>query len=83
MRTTLTIEDFLFEKLNKKAHKEKKSFKQVVNETISRGLMVAETPQQPEPFSVEPHACGKREGIDYGKLNQLSDELEAADHDYS
>ncbi|MFP4268637.1 MAG: hypothetical protein ACLFNZ_09445 [Spirochaetaceae bacterium] len=79
----MTIEDFLFEKLNEKAHNEKKSFKQVVNETISRGLMVSESPQQAQPFSVEPHSCGKKEGIDYGKLNQLSDELEVAEHDHS
>lgn len=83
MRTTLTIEDFIFEKLNQKAHHEKKSFKQVVNETLSRGLMVSETPSQAETFKIEAHDCGRREGVDYGKLNQLSDELEAAEHDYS
>ncbi|MFW6360811.1 MAG: DUF2191 domain-containing protein [Spirochaetota bacterium] len=83
MRTTLTIEDFLFEKLNEKAHREKKSFKQVVNETIYRGLMVAESPTGAADFTVEPHSCGRKAGIDYGKLNQLSDELEAAEHDYS
>jgi len=83
MRTTLTIEDFIFEKLNEKAHREKKSFKQVVNETLSRGLLISDAPSQSGNFSVQAHACGRREGIDYGKLNQLSDELEAAEHDHS
>ena len=83
MRTTLTIEDYLFEKLNEKAYQEKKSFKQVVNETISRGLMVAESPSKAAEFTVQPHSCGKKTGVDYGKLNQLADETEAAEHDYS
>jgi hypothetical protein len=83
MRTTLTIEDFIFERLNEKAHRERKSFKQVVNETLSRGLLISDSPSQPEHFSVQAHACGRREGIDYGKLNQLSDEIEAAEHDHT
>ncbi|MDY7030140.1 MAG: DUF2191 domain-containing protein [Spirochaetota bacterium] len=83
MRTTLTIEDFIFERLNEKAHRERKSFKQVVNETLSRGLLISDSPSQPEHFSVKVHACGRREGIDYGKLNQLSDEIEAAEHDHT
>ncbi|HDQ14845.1 MAG TPA: antitoxin [Sediminispirochaeta sp.] len=83
MRTTLTIADSLYDKLNEKAHREKKSFKQVVNETISRGLLVAESPSAAARFTMEPHSCGRKAGIDYAKLNQLADELEAAENDYS
>ena len=38
MRTTLTIEDHLAAALKEKAFRSGKSFKQVVNESIARGL---------------------------------------------
>ena len=41
MRTTLTIDDDLAEALRDLAHRTRRSFKQVVNETLRRGLFQA------------------------------------------
>ena len=78
MRTTLTLDDQLAGELERLARTTGQSFKQVVNETLRRGLSASEGPGgDPEPFRVEASSCGFRSGIDPTKLNQLYDELEA------
>lgn len=77
MRTTLTIDDDLARRLGEEARRSRRSFKEVVNEVIARGLSAAEAPgPSMAPFRVEATAAGFRPGIDIRKLNQLVDELE-------
>lgn len=80
MRTTLTLDDDLAEKLKDLARLRGESFKKVVNETIRRGLTSGDKPVDRLPrFEVEPKACGFRAGVDVARLNQLTDELELED----
>ena len=80
MRTTLTLEDDLSRGLKERARASGKSFKEVVNETIRRGLSVGDRPpEDDEPFRVQARACGFRSGVDPLKLNQLYDEMELED----
>lgn len=80
MRTTLTLDDELARELKRIARTSGRSFKEVVNDALRKGLSVGEGPAgEGEPFRVEPKACGFRTGIDPTKLNQLVDELEIAD----
>ncbi len=80
MRTTLTLDDDLARRLKEQAHRRRKSFKQVVNEALRAGLEGSPEPVgKRKVFKVKPSHCGFRAGIDIGKLNQLSDELEAED----
>lgn len=54
----------------------KLSLKRVVNDALRAGL--ADPKKMTEAkFSVEPHPCKFKAGIDLDKLNQLVDELEA------
>ncbi len=77
MRTTLTLEDDLSRGLKERARSSGRSFKEVVNETIRRGLSVGEGPaEDDEPFRVQASACGFRSGVDPLRLNQLYDDLE-------
>jgi hypothetical protein len=75
MRTTLTLDPDVARLLAEEAHRQRKPFKQVVNEAIRRGL-------SPRPsarlgrFRVRPHKTGVRPGIDHGSFNKLVDELE-------
>jgi len=48
--------------------------KQVVNEALRAGL-AAPRKERHVRFSVEPHSCQFKAGIDLDKLNQLADEL--------
>ncbi len=79
MRTTVTLEPDVAEKLKSYAHREKLSFKQALNELIRRGLSAQQEPARRARFEVKPHHGGFRPGIDPGRLNQLLDELEVQD----
>jgi hypothetical protein len=80
MRTTLTLDDDLARRLKELAREGGRSFKEVTNEAIRRGLS-AGTPQGDgaRPFRVKPKACGFRPGVDPHKLNQIYDDLEIED----
>ena len=77
MRTTLTIDDDLAKRLKELARETGRSFKEVTNAVVRRGLSAGERPPaDPGPFRVVPKACGFKPGIDPLKLNQLCDDLE-------
>lgn len=77
MRTTLTLDDDLARRLKELASQGGRSFKEVTNEVIRRGLSagVSQT-EGVEEFQVEPKACGFKTGVDPHKLNQIYDDLE-------
>lgn len=80
MRTTLTIDDDVLTELRRRSRAVHGGLKEVVNETLRRGLSVgaAPLPAQP-PFRVRAKSCGFLPGVDTLKLNQLADELEVDD----
>ena len=78
MRTTLTLDDDVAEKLRALAHRRRLPFKEVVNAVIRRGLAAQDRPGESDrPFRVEVFESPFRPGVDPLKLNQLSDDLEA------
>jgi cell division protein FtsB len=78
MRTTLTLDDDIADSLREQARLLDKPFKQVVNETLRRGLSPAVKEHQ-APYRIVPIHSGFLPGIDPLKLNQLNDELEVED----
>jgi hypothetical protein len=80
MRTTLTLDDDVARELRKAARSSGRSFKEVVNAALRRGLASGETPPRRLPrFQVEARSCGFRPGVDIYRLNRLSDEIETED----
>ncbi|HOK00112.1 MAG: hypothetical protein N2509_06520 [Treponemataceae bacterium] len=76
MRTTLTLDDGLDKMLRHIATQQHKSYKEVVNEALRRGVeLLAENPPKGS-YQVEPVVEGFQEGLDLNKLNHLVDELE-------
>ena len=77
MRTTVTIDDDLLEKLKEAARKRRQPFTRIVNETLRHGLS-AQRPRQSRraPFRVESFESPFRPGVDPLRLNQLVDDLE-------
>ena len=61
--------------LAEEAHRQRRPFKQVVNDAIRRGLAGAGGPR-PKPYRVKPHKTTLRAGIDLAGFNKLVDELE-------
>lgn len=78
MRTTLTIDDDLARELKETAHRERRPFRDVVNDALRRGIGQGATAPA-ERFTVEPLHLGFAPGVDPRRLNQLADDLEAAE----
>ncbi|MSU48921.1 MAG: hypothetical protein EXS37_07535 [Opitutus sp.] len=79
MRTTLTIDDDLAGILRRKSRELGKSFKELVNMALRKGLAEDSTEKNHEVI-VRPHDFGRNPGIDLNRLNQLVDELEVEDY---
>ncbi len=80
MRTTLTLDDDLAERLKESARQSGRSFKDVTNTAIRRGLSVGDAPtENAKPFRVVARVRGFKAGIDPLKLNQTYDDLEIED----
>ena len=79
MRTTLTLESEVAEKIRAEAALGKRTFKDIVNQALKRGLGIDQ--EEPEkPFEVITFSSGFQPGIDSEKLQQFLDEEEA--HSY-
>ena len=76
MRTTVTLDPDVAEKLSRLAHARRAPFKRVLNEALRRGLAGQEAVAKAKPFSVKPYRSGFRPGVDALRLNQLADELD-------
>lgn len=75
----MTLERDVAERLRQEMRRSGRSMKASVNEALRRGLGLGGRPPKAPRFTVEPHAYGFKPGIDLGRLNQLSDELETED----
>jgi hypothetical protein len=78
MRTTLTLEPDVAQKLKRKISEKKITLKEAVNQALRAGL-ASEKPATVR-FKVTPFRIRLRPGIDPDKMNQLVDELEAEQH---
>lgn len=76
MRTTLTLDPDVARLLQEEARRQRRAFKDVVNEAIRRGLAPTSTARTAGRFRVRPHKTTLRPGIDAAALNRLVDELE-------
>ena len=75
MRTTLTINDHIVHSLKRNALRSGKSFKQIVNETLERGLSSLR-PVSNKAYRLDSVSMGQpRPGVDLVKALQTADEL--------
>jgi hypothetical protein len=74
MRTTLTVDDDLSERLLQLAKETGQPFKVVVNEALRRGL--GEIAPSMAPFDYQPHPGHLRPGIDPRGFNELAGQLD-------
>lgn len=79
MRTTLTIDDDLFDRIRQEAVRTRRRFRDVLNERLRLGFSAGRSAARDTPkFKVEPFATkGFAPGVDEKKLNQLLDLLES------
>jgi hypothetical protein len=80
MRTTLTIDDDLAGLLQRQARALDKPFRELVNDTLRKGLS-ENLIEKGKEVSVRPHDFGSsRPGMDMDRLNQFADELAVEDY---
>jgi hypothetical protein len=75
MRTTLTIEEDLAQKLKAEMKKTGASLKTVVNRTLRKGIEGAAPRKR---FRVKGRPMGVRHGINYSKTSELLDWLDGS-----
>lgn len=82
MRTTLTLEPAVAERIGRRMKAEGESMKSVVNEALREGLRVLEQRKDSKPFKfvVKPHSFGLLPGINPDKLGQFLDELDVEEY---
>jgi hypothetical protein len=76
MRTTLTLDPDVVRLLQEEQHRQRKSFKEVVNEAIRRGLAPRAAQRPRGRYRIKPHKTTLRAGVDIAAFNRLADELE-------
>jgi len=78
MRTTLTLDPDVAERIRRETASGKVALKKVINDRLRAGFGIKPDKAR-VPFRVKPHRSGYRSGVDALKLNQLVDELDAED----
>ena len=73
----MTLDDDVADSLRERAKLLNISFKQVVNETLRRGLSPVSRDAPTPEYRVVPNRSGLVPGVDPLKLNQLNDQIEA------
>lgn len=76
VRTTLTIDPDVAERLRQEISSGRLTLKQVVNDRLRAGFELNPSKKR-EKFRVHPHASPYVPGVDRLKLNQMVDELDA------
>ncbi len=80
MRTTLSIDEDIARKLRSEAQRRELTFKQIVNETLRRGLLVDAEASSAVTFKVRTRDLGLRPGLKYDDIAGLLDQIEGPYH---
>lgn len=79
MRTTLTLDPDVVRLIEEQTHRQRKTFKEVVNDALRRGLSPGGGRRRDKPpYRVRVHSARLKAGLDKTGFNRLSDELEDA-----
>lgn len=81
MRTTLTLDEDVAVKLHAEARRTGRSFREVVNESIRRGLATRQRARSAAPFKVTARDLGNlRAGLDLDNIAELLERVEGPLH---
>jgi plasmid stability protein len=81
MRTTLTLDDDVAAKLRAAARRSGRSFRDVVNDVLRRGLATRPPPTRRDPFRVQVRDLGAlRAGLSLDRIGDLIEQAEGPHH---
>ena len=76
MRTTVTLDADVEQRLREAMRRQGKSFKATLNDALRRGLGAIDSSSDGKPFEVKARPLRLRAGIDPARLRELDDDLE-------
>jgi len=80
VRTTVTLDPDVAERLKSEVRRSGRSFKEIVNELLRLGLTMRRERKAPPPFTVQARPLGVRPGLDYDRTSELVEHLEGPLH---
>jgi hypothetical protein len=80
IRTTVTLDEDVVERLKQEARSRGLPFRQVLNDVLRSGLLAAHAPSQAQPFRIKPKHMGTRPGINYDNIAALLEIGEGESH---
>jgi hypothetical protein len=83
MRTTLSLDEDVAERLAELQRQRGISFKDIVNQTLRKGLerdAAAAGARRPARFTVKARHMGQRPGLNFDNLGELLEQVEGARH---
>jgi hypothetical protein len=81
MRTTLTLDDDVAAKLKAESRRAGRPFRDVVNETLRRGLASRDATAQRQPFTISPRDLGNlKPGLSLDNVAELIEHVEDSLH---
>ncbi|MBI3929950.1 MAG: hypothetical protein HY319_30705 [Armatimonadetes bacterium] len=75
MRTTITLDSDVAERIRQRMRETDKSFKETVNELIRKGLAFGSAPPR-KPFRVKTRGLGLKPGLSLDNVEELLDQVE-------
>ncbi len=81
MRTTLTLDDDVAAKLKAESRRAGRPFREIVNETLRRGLAIRRSTASRQPFEVTARDLGNlRPGLSLDNVAELIEQVEGSLH---
>ena len=80
MRTTITLDKDVIDKLSAEIRRSGKSFKETVNEFLRIGLAMRQELKRVDRFKVRAHPLGVVPGLNYDNIGELLEQLEGPLH---
>ena len=80
MRTTITLDKDVIDKLNGEMRRSGKSFKETVNEFLRIGLAMRRELKRADRFKVRARPLGVVPGLNYDNIGELLEQLEGPLH---
>jgi len=81
VRTTLTLDDDVAAKLQASARRTGRTFRDVVNDTLRRGLLTSSEKPARTPFAVKARDLGApRPGLNLDNIGELLEQIEGPLH---
>jgi hypothetical protein len=80
VRTTLTLDDDVAAKLKSLARRSGRAFRDVVNDTLRRGLARPSAQQSPQPVKTNSRNLGLKPGLSLDNVGALLEQIEGPLH---